>query len=120
MHQAAAALRLRDEFLSVAAHELRTPLASLKAHAQVAMRRLERSGELEPERVAEALKAMASQSDKLNRLLGHLLDISRINAGKLVLDVQQVDLVTMVEEVVKNARTRNSTHQITLAAPARS
>jgi PAS domain S-box-containing protein/excisionase family DNA binding protein len=115
--EAAAALRLRDEFLSVAAHELRTPLASLKAHAQVAMRRLERSGQLEPERVAEALKAMASQSDKLNRLLGHLLDISRINAGKLILDVQQVDLVAMVEEVVKNARTRNSTHQITLTAP---
>jgi len=116
--QAAAALHLRDEFLSVAAHELRTPLASLKAHAQVSMRRLERSGQLEPERVAEALKAMASQSDKLNRLLGHLLDVSRINAGKLALDMQQVDLVTMVEEVVNSARTRTTTHQIALAAPA--
>ena len=111
------ALRLRDEFLSIAAHELRTPLATVKGHAQMALRRLERAGQLEPERAAEALRAIAGQSDKLNRLLSQLLDISRLEGGKLALERQPTDVVALVEQVVSATQARDEGHAITLAAP---
>ena len=64
-----AAVRVRDEFLSIASHELRSPLATVKGHAQMALRRLDRDGQLDPKRATEALRAIACQSDKLNRLI---------------------------------------------------
>jgi len=116
---AEAALRLRDAFLSIASHELRTPIATLKGHAQVALRRLERTGQLEPERAAEALRTIARQSDKLNRLLGHLLDISRLEAGKLTLEPRPTDISALAGQVVADARARDDRHDIALAAPPR-
>jgi PAS domain S-box-containing protein/excisionase family DNA binding protein len=115
--EAEVALRLRDEFLSVASHELRTPLAALKGYAQIALRRLERVGQVEPERMAEALRVIAKQSDKLDRLLSQLLDISRLEAGKLTLDPQPTDLTVLVEQVVASMRARGATHPITVSAP---
>src|SRR5260370_41998633 len=76
-----AALRVREEFLSIASHELRTPITVLTAQAQLSLRRLERNGQLEPERVAQALRTMGSQADKLSRLVSQLLDTSRRTAG---------------------------------------
>jgi signal transduction histidine kinase len=115
--KAEAAIHLRDEFLSVASHELRTPLATLKGHAQLALRQLDRSGQLTPERAAEALRAIARQSEKLNWLMGQLLDISRLEAGKLALERQPTNLVALVEQVVAGARARGAGHVITLTAP---
>jgi PAS domain S-box-containing protein/excisionase family DNA binding protein len=114
--EAEAALRLRDEFLSIASHELRTPLAVLKGHAQVALRRLQRAGQLEPVRAVDALRAIESQSDKLNRLVGRLLDIPRIETGKLELERRPTDIVALVEQVVSSARARETGHAIVLAA----
>jgi PAS domain S-box-containing protein/excisionase family DNA binding protein len=111
-----AALRLRDEFLSIASHELRTPLATLKGHAQLVLRRLDRVGQLEPQRAVAALQAIVGQSDKLERLLGQLLDVSRLEGGKLALERQPTDVVALVELVVSAAQTRDESHPITLAA----
>jgi signal transduction histidine kinase len=108
---------LRDEFLSIASHELRTPLATLKGYAQLALRRLERADQLEePERVAEPLRAITNQSDKLNRLLSQLLDVSRLELGKLTLERQLTDVVALVDQVVSGARTRDGEHAIILNA----
>jgi PAS domain S-box-containing protein len=114
--EAEAALRLRDEFLSIASHELRTPLATLKGYAQLALRRLERIGEVEPERVAEALRAIANQSDKLNSLLSQLLDVSRLELGNLALERRPTDVVALVEQVIAGVQAREGEHAITLAA----
>jgi PAS domain S-box-containing protein/excisionase family DNA binding protein len=111
-----AAVRMRDEFLSIASHELRSPLATVKGHAQMALRRLERDGHLEPARATEALRAIACQSDKLNRLIGQLLDVSRLEVGKLELERQTIDVVAVVEQVVASARARGDGHVISLAA----
>ena len=116
--EAQAALRLRDEFLSIASHELRTPLATLSAHAQLALRRLSRDGHLDPERVAQSFQTITGQSEKLSRLLAQLLDISRLEAGKLALESRPTDLVPFVEQVVSDARARNDGHVITLTAPS--
>jgi signal transduction histidine kinase len=114
--EAEAALRLRDEFLSIASHELRTPLATLNGYAQLALRRLGRADQLEPERVVDALRAITSQSDKLNWLLGQLLDVSRLEVGKLALEPQVTDVVALVEQVVSGARVRDGEHVITVHA----
>ena len=112
-----AAVRARDEFLSIASHELRNPLATVKGHAQMALRRLDRDGKLEPERAVAALQAIACQSDKLDRLIGQLLDVSRLETGKLQLERQTVDVVAVVDQVVSSARARGDRQGIALAVP---
>ena len=112
-----AAVRTRDEFLSIASHELRSPLATVKGHAQMVLRRLDRDGQLDANRATEALRAILCQSDKLNRLIDQLLNVSRLEVGKLQLERQTIDVVAVVEQVVSNARARGDSHVISLVAP---
>lgn len=114
---AEAALHIRDEFLSIAAHELRTPITTLSGRAQLALRLIERQGEPVPAQVAQALQVITNQSGKLSQLLNHLLDITRLDAGKLSLTRQPADLTALVTEVVNGARARTDRHSITLTAP---
>ena len=116
--EAQEAIRLRDEFLSVAAHELKTPVTSLKAMAQLAVRRLDREGRLDPRQARHALSVIDRQSDKLGRLVSQLLDISRIEAGQLAINPQAVDLRRVVEDALAVARATTTRHQIVLDAPA--
>ncbi len=94
------AVEAREEFLSVASHELRTPLTSLSLHLQLLARALERGAAPEPARLLAASTAALRQSRKLARLIGALLDVSRINAGRLQLEVEELDLGTLAREVV--------------------
>lgn len=112
------ALRLRDEFLSIASHELRTPITSLQGHTQLALRRYQRAGHLEPERIAQTLRTIESQADKLARLLRHLLDVSSLSAGKLRLETRPTDLIAVVRQAVASARARTERHPIVLQAAA--
>ena len=114
---AEAALSLRDDFLSVAAHELRTPLTSLRGYAQVALRRLERDGGIPPDRLAHALRAITGQVDKLSRLITQILDISRLESGRLPLEREPTDLTALVEHAAAVARTWTDRHTITVDAP---
>jgi PAS domain S-box-containing protein len=115
--EAEAALRLRDEFLSIAAHELRTPLTAVSGYAQLALRQLAPEGQLEPERIVPVLETIKGQADKLARLISRLLDISRLEGGKLALERQPTDVVTLVEQVLSGARARDPGHAITLSTP---
>src|SRR5581483_5747666 len=115
---AEAALRLRDEFLSIAAHELKTPLTSLSGQVQFLWRRVERQGQLDPVRLLETLQVIARQSSKLSLLLGHLLDVSRLESGKLSLERQPTDLSALIAQAVATADTGSEQHPITLHAPA--
>jgi PAS domain S-box-containing protein len=89
------AVRIRDEFLSVASHELRTPLTSLQLAIQGLARRL--SPPI-PEPVARNLELSRRQIRRLGGLVGLLLDVSRIQAGRLELDRHVVDLRTIVRD----------------------
>jgi signal transduction histidine kinase len=111
------AIGARDEFLSVAAHELRTPLATLSAQAQLALRQLDRTGQLEPERAARTLRAITHQAGRLSGLIGQLLDISRIQGGQLVLEPRPTDLCQLLVDVAAAAHPRTEAHQITVRAP---
>jgi excisionase family DNA binding protein len=112
------ALRQRDEFVSVASHELKTPLTTLSGYAQLILRRFSRDGEIDSERVLPALQSISAQADRLSRLLGHLLDISRFDEGKLRLERQPTDVVALVEQAVTLARTWSERHSLLVAAPA--
>src|SRR4029453_7162876 len=76
----------RHEFLSVAAHELKTPLTSLRGFAQLVVRQIENDDALDRERLREALSTVDQQSVKLARLVSQLLDVSRIETGRLELE----------------------------------
>jgi signal transduction histidine kinase len=95
------AVRLRDEFLAVASHELKTPITPLNLRLQTLRRELERKGAaLEPSRVSEHLTVLQRQCKRLATLAESLLDVSRLEAGKLVLDLEYVDLSALTREVV--------------------
>lgn len=99
------ALRARDEFLNIVSHELRTPLTSLKIQIQNLNRSIEKGGEfISPDR----LRRMADISDRmvqrLAQLIEDLLDMSRLNAGKLALRYENFDFTALVHQVVEKLR----------------
>jgi PAS domain S-box-containing protein len=107
--EAQEAVRVRDAFLQVAGHELRTPLTPLQLHVKSMLRGLPRSGltpppvgeglPLGPEQLVTKLESMDRQVARLTRLVGELLDVSRITSGRLELRREPVDLVQLVREL---------------------
>jgi PAS domain S-box-containing protein len=93
------AIQSRDEFLAVAAHELKTPLTSLRGFAQVSLRQIAREGAIDTERAKRAFQAIEEQSERLAQLISHLRDLSRIEAGRLVLEPKLTDIVSLAESV---------------------
>jgi chemotaxis family two-component system sensor kinase Cph1 len=114
-----AAVRSRDDFLSVASHELRTPVTTLGLLLESLRRALDR-GQVPADRVLGRLDVALKQVQRLNHLMGELLDVSRITAGRLSLDVTEVDLVAVARAVVERFEQAASASgiQITLCADA--
>jgi PAS domain S-box-containing protein len=98
----------KDEFLSIASHELKTPLTSIKAFNQL-MQRL-----TDPERMSGFVKRSADQIFRLEKLINDLLDVTRINAGKVVYDRQPFDFPAMVKEAIDSVQMKANSHQIWL------
>lgn len=95
-----AALRARDELLSVASHELRTPLTAVKGFAQLLKRDLSSLGEGAPRRMGHHLGAILRQIDRLTRLVDELLEVSRIETGRLEAHLEHCDLVAITNDVI--------------------
>ena len=112
------ALAVRDEFLSVAAHELKTPLTGLRATAQILTRRLRRGEVQGPDWLTDGLRTVDHQADRLARLVEQLLDVSRLDQGKLAAEREETDLAALVGHLVEEFRARTSKHTFTLAADA--
>ncbi len=119
--------RRMEEFLGIASHELRTPLTTIKANVQLAKRRLKAvSVEASTENMAnkvDAASEMLSRAERqvgvLNRLVGDLIDISRIQTGKLQLHLRKEpsDLVQIVTETVQEQQKAFPHRVITLSLP---
>ena len=102
---AEAAVQARDTFLSIAAHELKTPLTALKGGAQL-LRRRQLRGQLDPERLLSGLDTLIRSIDRLSTLTDDLLDVARLRTGQLPLLAQPLDLVALTAEAVGNIRDR--------------
>ncbi len=107
--------RRKDEFISVASHELKTPVTSLKGFTQLLYRRFKRRGE---EEALRFLGRMDSQLNRLTDLINDLLDISRIQAEKLEYQDAPFSLDPLVQEIVENVQATVETHQLLLENPA--
>ena len=90
--------RQKDEFLSIASHELKTPLTTLKILTQLTHKRLVKVGALE----AEQTKRMERAIWRMERLVNDLLDVSRIDSGKLALRRERFDLTELCRQVAED------------------
>ena len=115
--EARAAVSLRDEFLSVAAHELKTPMTSLRGYAQLLAREFDRGQASNPERARRAAHTIQVQSDKLARLVAQLLDVSRLQSGKLAIERTPTDVSDLLRGIVDAARTQLKDHTLVARLP---
>jgi signal transduction histidine kinase len=97
------ALRLKDDFLSAAAHDLKTPLTALIAQAQL----MERRSLRDPQRPADldGIQRMIADGQRLRRLVTELLDVGRVEQGRLVDKREEVELVSLVQAVCERHST---------------
>lgn len=98
----------KDTFLAIASHELKTPLTSMKIYAQVLEKALKKSGD---EKNAAFARKMDEQIVKLTALIGDLLDVTKINSGKLGLNLSHFDFKNLVDEIVEEQQL-SSRHKI--------
>jgi two-component system sensor kinase FixL len=96
LSQAQEAIRLRDEFLSIASHELRTPLTPIQLQIDGALRAARRGGEHDLPMITRKLEALGNGVHRLASLVNQLLDLSRITSGRLDLERSEVDLVALI------------------------
>jgi len=122
--------RLKDQFLAVASHELRTPLTSVKGYTQVILTRLAQRQEcfaavgggpecrVECQRDQTQLQTALRQINRLNALVGDLLDVSRLEGGRLDLYLAPVDIAGLARSVAGRLQETTSRHQIVVMAEA--
>ncbi|HET7036104.1 MAG TPA: GAF domain-containing sensor histidine kinase, partial [Thermomicrobiaceae bacterium] len=121
LYQAAqAAVTVREEFLSIAAHELKTPLTTVKGYAQMLRRQLDR-GEPQSQVLEHSADSLLRQLARLENLVTDLLDVSRIQQGQLAFRPERCDLSEIAAQVLahfEQAPELGADHQLTLDAPA--
>ena len=109
--------RLKDEFIAIAAHELRNPMAALKGYADMLTRRRNRDTEaLLADWQAEALEAIDQSTTRLVELTDDLLDVTRLQAGRLELQIVPADLVALARRVAKRLQVTTERHRLEVDA----
>jgi PAS domain S-box-containing protein len=98
----------KDEFISIASHELKTPLTSIKAFNQLQQRATD------PEKALQFVRRSAEHIYRLEKLINDLLDVSRINAGKMQYDFEAFDFSRMLAETAEAFRHTAATHELIL------
>ena len=116
--------QLKSQFLSIASHELKTPITAMSGFVQIAVRRVKRrlaagppdrdDWKKEEETQLEQLEVVYRQTGKLARLVDELLDVSRIESGRLELTIVDVDLPDLVAEVMRRHQLMSTKHDLKL------
>ena len=114
---AEAAVVVRDQFLSIAAHELKTPLTTILGYVQVLQYRMRRAGTVD-DRTERTLTMIGAQGQRLTRLIDTLMDVARINQGHLSLERAPLDLASLVARIIDELSVilHNRPIEVTLAA----
>ncbi len=102
----------KDEFMSIASHELKTPLTSIKAFNQI-MQRADTVEKMRP-----FLQRSGDHIHRLERLINDLLDVTKINSGKMVFENQPFDFSAMLNEIVESSRHFSEKHELILEEQA--
>jgi signal transduction histidine kinase len=110
-HQAQAANQAKTEFMSVASHELKVPMTSIKGFAKLLT--LGTGGQVTQQQ-RKFLEVISSNVDRMNRLVADLLDVSRIEAGRLRLEMGNVNLQEIIETVVQSVKAQIDAKELTL------
>jgi signal transduction histidine kinase len=106
----------REEFLSVAAHELKTPMTTLHIAVQSLLRQLDREGAVDTGALRRALAAVRENTDKLARLVTELLETARANVGRLELERAEADITALVATAVERAQARAPRRRFSLTS----
>jgi PAS domain S-box-containing protein len=114
--EAQEAVRAREVFLSVASHELKTPLTSLLGNAQLLQRRAQREQHL-GERDQRTLKLISDQALRLNRMITALLDLSRLQTGQLSIERAPLDLGRLTQRMIQEVQPALDSHTIIYRPP---
>jgi signal transduction histidine kinase len=118
--------RQYHDFLALASHELRNPLATIKGNAQLLLRRIDALARHEAQRpsseedfqhVQDRLQYVVQNANKLERIIGELMDVSRIQSGQLVMAMQPGDLGAIVRLAVEDSRHVAGDHVFLLFFP---
>jgi signal transduction histidine kinase len=113
--------KLKTQFLSMASHELRTPLTAVSGFMQIARRRMGRLGTAtevpqpwreEAQKADETLEMANRQAKKLARLIDELLDVSRLQQGRVEMRLAEIDLGEVVREVGERMKLLSKGHEI--------
>ncbi|HEY5006010.1 MAG TPA: chemotaxis protein CheB [Ktedonobacteraceae bacterium] len=99
----------KDAFLAIASHELKTPITSLKAYAQLLRKNYTKAGD---EKAAHMLVAMEKQANNLNHLISNLLDTTQLQARTLPSQATLFDVTELVHTIVENVQQTTLKHQI--------
>ena len=119
--------RQMDAFMGIASHELKTPLTTIRLHLQLMQRRLHQLQSQQSTPVADLLQRLALfqdqftrteyQTERLNRLVNDLLDVSRIQTGKLTIRAEPADLAAIITEAAAEQREANPDRALRLHLP---
>lgn len=101
--EAQAAVKLRDQFISIASHELKTPLTPLRLANDILLRiaKDRNIGGLSEDQVIKMLESTGAQISRLTKLIDDMLDVSRLNAGHFDLHLDTFDLVSAMREIIR-------------------
>jgi PAS domain S-box-containing protein len=105
------AVRLRDNFISIASHELKTPIASIKGFIQIAQ------SQAFNKKSRYYLTRLDDQVIRLTGLINNLLDVSKIQRGKLDLNIESIFLNKLLSEAVDDVRAMGTDHEIVIKSP---
>jgi signal transduction histidine kinase len=106
--------RLKDDFIGIAAHELRNPMAALRGYAQMLVRQT--SAGTSDDLRAEAVEAIDQATLRLVELTDDLLDVTRLQGGRLALHTEPTDLAALARRVAKRLQITTELHRIVVDA----
>ena len=110
-------LQQKEEFLSLAAHELKNPLTAIRGHAQILQRRVKRVHQAATEINSEllsGLKSIERQTQKIEHMINALMDVSRLDLNRLQLELKEIDLLQLVKRTIEEYMPIAQNHELRL------
>ena len=110
---------LKDQFLSITAHEFRTPLTIILTHSQLVARLLRKAKDVpQLDRLLDGLKSIEEQTHQLTNIVNTFLEVTRINKGQVSLTIEQVDLLALIKQIVTDQGATTKKHTLSYHAEA--